>query len=68
MAFKAETDDVRDSHSLPIIRKLLALGAALTLHDPWIQSFQQAGLDDGEFPEVQWVTSLIKQPRGKMPF
>jgi UDPglucose 6-dehydrogenase len=65
MAFKAETDDVRDSHSLPIIRKLLALGAALTVHDPWIQSFQQAGLDEGEFPEVQWATSPYKAAEGQ---
>ena len=65
MAFKAETDDVRDSHSLPIIRKLLALGAALTVHDPWIQSFQQAGLDEGEFPEVRWATSPYKAAEGQ---
>jgi len=34
LAFKAETDDVRDSRALPIIHELLRRGATIVAHDP----------------------------------
>jgi UDPglucose 6-dehydrogenase len=34
IAFKADTDDTRDSPSLPLIRRLLAEGAKVHAHDP----------------------------------
>lgn len=34
LAFKPGTDDVRGSPSLPVIRRLLALGALVAAHDP----------------------------------
>lgn len=65
MAFKAETDDVRDSHSLPIIRNLLSLGAVLTVHDPWVKSFQQTGFSEADFPGVKWAQSPYEAAEGK---
>ncbi|HTC24123.1 MAG TPA: UDP-glucose/GDP-mannose dehydrogenase family protein [Gemmatimonadales bacterium] len=34
LAFKAETDDMRESPSIPLIRSLLGRGAAVRAHDP----------------------------------
>lgn len=34
LAFKAETDDVRDSPAVALIERLLAAGAAVSAHDP----------------------------------
>jgi len=34
LAFKAETDDIRDSRALPIIHELLRRGAMVVAHDP----------------------------------
>ncbi|WP_445474405.1 nucleotide sugar dehydrogenase [Methanococcoides methylutens] len=34
LAFKNETDDIRESRSIPVIRKLLELGADVTAYDP----------------------------------
>ena len=34
LAYKAETDDVRDSPSITLVKSLLDLGAIVTVHDP----------------------------------
>jgi len=34
LAFKPDTDDVRESPAIPVIRELLARGARVSLHDP----------------------------------
>lgn len=34
VAFKAETDDVRESPAAPLVRELLARGATVRIHDP----------------------------------
>ncbi|MGI6307929.1 MAG: UDP-glucose dehydrogenase family protein [Dethiobacteria bacterium] len=65
MAFKAETDDIRDSHSLPIVRHLLSLGAVLTVHDPGVKSPQQAGLAAADLPKVEWALSPYEAAQGK---
>lgn len=57
MAFKQETDDVRQSHSLPIVKDLLSHGAVVTVSDPWIKSPGQGGLSEAELPGVEWVSS-----------
>lgn len=36
LAFKPHTDDVRNSHSLPMIKRLLGKGARVTVQDPWL--------------------------------
>lgn len=34
LAFKPDTDDIRESPSVPVIRRLLERGAEVTIHDP----------------------------------
>jgi UDPglucose 6-dehydrogenase len=34
LAFKAETDDMRESPSIPLLERLIDAGAAVTAHDP----------------------------------
>lgn len=65
MAFKQETDDVRQSHSLPIVKKLLAKGAVVTVSDPWVKSSAQAGISENELPGVEWVSSPYEAVNGK---
>ena len=38
VAFKPDTDDVRESPAVPIVEKLVARGAVVTLHDPAVRS------------------------------
>ncbi len=57
MAFKPETDDVRSSHSLPILKHLLSMGALVTVHDPWVRSPEQTGIAENELPEISWSAS-----------
>jgi len=48
LAFKAETDDVRDSPAINIVEKLLKAGAAVKAHDPkGIENFKKI------FPETE---------------
>jgi len=65
MAFKAETDDVRQSHSLPIVKQLLSLGAVVTVSDPWVKTAKQGGLSEAELPGVEWVSSPYEAAGGK---
>ena len=57
LAFKPETDDIRDSHSLVIIKHLLSLGAVITVHDPYVKQPQQAAFFQEEFCKVNWASS-----------
>lgn len=65
MAFKAETDDIRDSHSLPIVKHLLSLGAILTVHDPWVSGPHQAGVPEADLPQVEWASTPYEAAQGK---
>ena len=38
VAFKPDTDDVRESPAVPIVEKLVARGAVVTLHDPAVRA------------------------------
>jgi UDPglucose 6-dehydrogenase len=64
MAFKQETDDVRQSHNLPIVKNLLSKGAIVTVTDPWVKSLEQAGLAINELPGVEWVLSPYEAADG----
>ncbi len=47
LAFKPHTDDIRESPSLKVVRRLLEGGSYLRLHDPWaMDNFRQV------FPET----------------
>jgi UDPglucose 6-dehydrogenase len=65
MAFKAETDDVRESHSLPVVKYLLSLGARITVQDPWVKEPGQGRIAEAELPGVEWVNSPYEAAKGK---
>src|SRR3954471_1352326 len=46
LTFKARTDDLRDSPSLAVIRKLLARGARVQAFDPTVPSTRPTGIDE----------------------
>jgi UDPglucose 6-dehydrogenase len=45
LAFKGDTDDIRESRSIPVIRKLLELGAAVKAYDPMASENMKAVFD-----------------------
>ncbi len=47
LAFKPDTDDVRETPTVPIVQRLIARGAQVTIHDPVVRSLpeQLGGLD-----------------------
>jgi UDPglucose 6-dehydrogenase len=46
LAFKPNTDDIRDSQSIEMIRQLTAKGAAIKAHDPVAQDVTRAATKD----------------------
>lgn len=52
LAFKAETDDVRESPALTIVKGLLAEGATVAAHDPKAMETFRA-----EFPDITYCAS-----------
>jgi UDPglucose 6-dehydrogenase len=50
LAFKAETDDVRESPAIEIVQELLVQGASVRVFDPeGMENFKSAVLGDGPF-------------------
>jgi UDPglucose 6-dehydrogenase/GDP-mannose 6-dehydrogenase len=41
LAFKPDTDDVRESPAVPIVQRLLAAGVAVRVHDPLVHSLPE---------------------------
>ncbi len=65
LAFKPGTDDLRDSHSLPIIKHLLSLGAVVTVHDPQVVEGPKKTWLSGQFPELFWALTPYSAAEGK---
>ncbi len=65
MVFKPETDDVRDSHSLPIVRHLLSRGAVVTVHDLRVRGPAHAGIPAILLPGVEWASSAYEAIAGR---
>ena len=55
LAFKPDTDDVRESPAVPIVERLLAAGAVVRAHDPVVRSLPEelAGTDVQLVPELE---------------
>ena len=52
LAFKPDTDDIRESRSIPIVQELLKQGAHIKAYDPQaMNNFKQL------FPQIQYCTS-----------
>jgi UDPglucose 6-dehydrogenase len=57
LAFKAETDDVRDSRAYPLLKELLRRGARPILHDPRATANFLRGLPDHEGSAGKFVVA-----------
>lgn len=62
LTFKANTDDMRYSPSLPLIEQLLKKGAHLKLYDP--VGMQEAKKIIGNSKQIQWCKSLDEATAG----
>jgi UDPglucose 6-dehydrogenase len=58
LAFKPDTDDVRESPAVPIIERLVAEGAAVTVHDPVVTDLPR---ELGEYRERITVAATIEE-------
>jgi len=52
LAFKNDTDDIREARSIPVIRKLLGMGASVAAYDPLAAENMRA-----VFPDVEYCQS-----------
>ena len=61
LAFKAGTDDVRESPSLEIARRLIAKGATVRGYDPAVKSLNMEGLDvvDDAYAACEGAVALV---------
>lgn len=65
LAFKAETDDVRDSPALTLVEQLLAAGATVRVHDPAALATARRQLGDrvtyatNAYDALQGATALV---------
>lgn len=62
LAFKGDTDDIRESPALEIIRKLLDAGAIVTAYDPAAMERAMAVLPAGE--SLSYATNLYEAAKG----
>ncbi|PTQ54622.1 MAG: UDP-glucose dehydrogenase [Hydrogenibacillus schlegelii] len=56
LAFKPNTDDVRESPALAVLRRLVALGAHVRAHDPIAVPHAERALTEAERAEVTFVS------------
>jgi UDPglucose 6-dehydrogenase len=61
LAFKPDTDDVRESPAVPIIKRLVDQGAVVTVHDPVVRDLPEELLDQQR--RVELATSLEQAVR-----
>jgi UDPglucose 6-dehydrogenase len=65
LAFKPDTDDVRESVSLRLAESLLAAGVRLRVHDPVVQSTHMAHQGYATLSEkFEWFTDPLKASQG----
>ena len=64
LSYKKDVDDLRESPSLVLIRKLLDKGSRVEFHDPFIPSLKETR----KFPELAGLTSIELSPENIMRF
>ena len=64
LAFKQDTDDVRESPAFPIVRQLVDDGAEVVAHDPIATDNFRAGLGAPHADSVRWATSVADAVEG----
>ena len=63
LAFKPDTDDIRESPAFPVLRLLLDAGAEVTVHDPVVGPGAVA-----DFPGVRAHARIWRRrSKGRMP-
>lgn len=62
LSFKPDTDDLRDAPSIDIIKKLVAMGAKVNVHDPVVEeeSIRQK-VDNHEFKYVNKIEEVFEK-------
>jgi UDPglucose 6-dehydrogenase len=65
LAFKGDTDDIRDSPAIDVIKKLIAAGASVTAYDPAAIEKAQAVLPASE--SMATPPAPMKPPRARTP-
>ncbi|MCD4798689.1 MAG: hypothetical protein K8R06_00880, partial [Methanosarcinales archaeon] len=59
LAFKNDTDDIRESRSIPVIRALLDKGAKVSSYDPMAADNMKA-----IYPDIEYCDSAIHALKG----
>jgi UDPglucose 6-dehydrogenase/GDP-mannose 6-dehydrogenase len=59
LAFKPDTDDVRESPATPIVQRLIDLGASVTIHDPVVRQLPYALRDHGALLTADLERALL---------
>jgi len=65
LAFKPGTDDLRDTHTLPVIEQIVSAGAAVTVHDPVLSKISWPRQMSAFLPELRWASSPYEAAEGK---
>ncbi|HOB28886.1 MAG: UDP-glucose/GDP-mannose dehydrogenase family protein [Dethiobacteria bacterium] len=65
LAFKPGTDDLRDTHTLPVIEQLVSAGAIVTVHDPMLSEICWPRQMNVFLPELRWASSPYEAAEGK---
>ena len=65
LAFKPDTDDVRESPAFPIVRRLTSDGARVTAYDPVARPADHADLAGVTLAFTLWAVSTIRLPSSR---
>lgn len=65
LAFKPGTDDLRDTHTLPVIEQLISSGAEVTVHDPLLGAVSWPRQMSTFLPDLRWASSPYEAAEGK---
>lgn len=65
LAFKPGTDDLRDTHTLPVIEQLVFAGAEVTVHDPMLTLISWPRQMSAFLPDLRWASSPYEAAEGK---
>jgi UDPglucose 6-dehydrogenase/GDP-mannose 6-dehydrogenase len=66
LTFKSNTDDLRESSSILVIRLLLEEGATVACHDPMINNPNMLGLRDGKITLAKSKEEALKNAEGAL--
>jgi len=64
LAFKPETDDIREAPAIKIIRELVAEGASVRLYDPQAQANMREVFPEEKFPQVSYCKTPSEAASG----